>query len=237
MAELGATLDQFDWTEIHRDLDRRGWATRPLMDAGACRRLQALWDAPGAFRKEVVMERHAYGQGRYRYWAYPLPDEIGALRQALYAGLQPLAEAWRGRLGLPGAAYPRSYADYLARCHAAGQTRPTPLILQYEADGYNCLHQDLYGAEIFPIQATVLLSRPGVDFEGGEFVLVEQRPRAQSIPEVVPLVQGEMVLFAVNHRPAPGARGERRVTLRHGVSRVRRGHRTAIGIILHDAER
>jgi len=226
----------FDWPAIHSALDRRGWATVPLYDADSCRRLRALWQAPETFRKEVVMERHAFGQGRYRYWDYPLPDEIAALRLALYRGLQPLAEAWRCRLGLPGPAYPATYADYLARCHGAGQNKPTPLILDYEVDGYNCLHQDLYGAEIFPIQATILLSEPGVDFDGGEFVLVEQRPRAQSIPEVVPLGQGEMVFFAVNHRPAPGARGERRVTLRHGVSRVRRGHRMSIGIILHDAK-
>ncbi|HEV2675434.1 MAG TPA: 2OG-Fe(II) oxygenase [Aliidongia sp.] len=233
----GRDLGQLDWTIIRRALDRHGWATVPLFDAASCQGLRDLWQTPDAFRKEVVMERHAYGQGRYRYWAYPLPPEILALRQALYAGLRPLAEDWRVRLGGAGAAYPVAYADYLERCHQAGQTKPTPLILQYEADGYNCLHQDLYGAEIFPVQATILLSEPRVDFEGGEFVLVEQRPRAQSIPEVVPLERGHMVLFAVNHRPAPGARGDRRVTLRHGVSRVRRGHRTAIGVILHDAER
>ena len=234
MAELGEKLD---WTELHRGLDERGWASQPLLDGAGCQALQALWQAPGAFRKEVVMERHAYGRGRYRYWDYPLPPEIATLRRALYAGLQPLAEGWRRRLGLGGPAYPADHADYLARCHRAGQTRPTPLILDYEAEGYNCLHQDLYGAEIFPIQATILLSRPRVDFDGGEFVLVEQRPRAQSIPEVVPLDQGDIVLFAVNHRPAPGARGDRRVTLRHGVSRVRRGHRMAVGVILHDAEK
>ncbi|HLZ67941.1 MAG TPA: 2OG-Fe(II) oxygenase [Aliidongia sp.] len=234
MAELCAKLD---WTALHRSLDERGWATQPLFEGAECLALQALWQVPGAFRKEVVMERHAYGQGRYRYWNYPLPAEIATLRQTLYAGLQPLAEAWRRRLGQGGPAYPAEHADYLARCHRAGQTKPTPLILDYETGGYNCLHQDLYGAEIFPIQATILLSRPRVDFDGGEFVLVEQRPRAQSIPEVVPLEQGEMVLFAVNHRPVPGARGDRRVTLRHGVSRVRRGHRMAIGVILHDAER
>lgn len=242
MAETGGNIDcpdlgQLDWAAIHHAIDRRGWATVPLFGAASCRALEALWQVPDAFRKEVVMERHAYGQGRYRYWAYPLPAEIAALRQGLYAGLQPLAEAWRVRLSAPGPAYPADHAEYLARCHRAGQTKPTPLILQYEAEGYNCLHQDLYGAEHFPIQATILLSEPRVDFEGGEFVLVEQRPRAQSIPEVVPLERGEMVLFAVNHRPAPGVRGDRRVTLRHGVSRVRRGHRTAIGVILHDALR
>ncbi|HWK46398.1 MAG TPA: 2OG-Fe(II) oxygenase [Stellaceae bacterium] len=241
--DIADRVARLPWDRLTADLDARGYATVPLFDAGDCAVLRGLYGDDAAFRKTVVMERHAYGRGEYRYWRYPLPAMVAGLRRALYAGLAPLAGDWARRLATPGrpaVAYPASHEAYLARCHAAGQTRPTPLILRYEADGFNCLHQDLYGEHVFPIQATVLLSTPMAapgtgDFSGGEFTLVEQRPRAQSRVEVVPLTLGEMVLFAVRDRPAQGARGDHRVTLRHGVSRVRGGERYTVGVILHDA--
>ncbi|MEI9982356.1 MAG: 2OG-Fe(II) oxygenase [Aliidongia sp.] len=200
-----------------------------------CSAVDALWDGECSFRKRVVMERHGFGEGLYKYWSYPLPPGIAQLRHALYAALMPVAETWRQRLDAAVQSYPAEYTDYLARCHAAGQALPTPLLLRYQTGGYNCMHQDLYGAETFPLQAAILLSRPQIDFTGGEFVLVEQRPRAQSKPQIVPLEQGEMVIFAVNHRPVRGTRGWYRVTMRHGVSPVRSGARSTLGIILHDA--
>jgi len=235
MGNFGERLGGLDWPALCGDLDRQGWAVAPFFSAEECAEVDALWAAPSAFRKHVVMERHAFGQGVYRYWGYPLPPPVSALRQALYRALAPQAELWRRWLGGGGAPYPADHAEYLARCAAAGQALPTPLLLRYQAGGYNCLHQDLYGSEMFPLQAAFLLSRPGTDFTGGEFILVEQRPRAQSRAQVVPLGQGDMVVFAVNHRPVQGVRGWYRGALRHGVGTIRTGARSALGIILHDA--
>lgn len=230
-----ARLDSQDWPVLTADLDARGHAvTAPLLTPAECRDIAAWYGEDARFRSRVVMERHTYGEGEYRYFAYPLPDAVAALRATLYARLAPLASDWAARLGM-AEPYPPDLAGYTERCHAAGQTKPTPLLLRYEAGGYNRLHQDLYGDQVFPLQATLLLSAPGEEFDGGEFALVEQRPRAQSKIEVVPLEQGAMVIFAVRHRPAQGARGPYRVALRHGVSRIRRGRRFALGIILHDA--
>jgi hypothetical protein len=199
-----------------------------------CRGLAALYDREDAFRSRVVMQRHGFGSGEYKYLRYPLPDIVEALRQSIYPQLAPIANRWRERLREEGR-FPPALAAYLKECHAAGQERPTPLILKYEAGDYNCLHQDLYGDLVFPLQLTVLLSAPEDDFTGGEFLLVEQRPRAQSKGEVVPLKQAEAVIFPVHHRPVEGTRGPYRVTMRHGVSRLRSGRRFTLGIIFHDA--
>lgn len=224
-----------DWSAAAATLDARGYAViGPLLDAGSCRALAARYDDADAFRSHVVMQRHAFGRGEYKYFRYPLPEAVEALRHALYPHLMPVANRWRAALKEDGR-FPPTLAGYLRQCHEAGQRRPTPLLLKYEADDYNCLHQDLYGALVFPLQLTVLLSAPEQDFTGGEFVLVEQRPRMQSRAEVVPLRQGEAVIFAVHHRPVQSARGTYRVNLRHGVSRVRRGRRYTLGVIFHDA--
>ncbi len=216
-------------------LDACGWVVRPaLLSAAECAAAAALWAAPAAFRSEVVMARHGYGRGAYRYFAHPLPPLVSALRGLIYAQLAPLANAWHERLANP-VRFPATHAEFLARCHAAGQSRPTPLLLRYEAGDYNCLHQDLYGAHVFPLQLAVLLSRPGDDFDGGDFVLTEQRPRMQSRAEVVPLRQGDAIVFAGNQRPVAGARGDYRVVMRHGVATIRRGLRQTLGIIFHDA--
>ncbi len=226
---------RYDWSALAGALDAQGCAMLPgLLSAEECAGFAALYPEDAPFRSRVVMARHGFGRGEYRYFGYPLPPLLGALRGALYARLVPVAEAWTARMG-DATRFPAAHADYLARCHAAGQVRPTPLLLQYEADDYNCLHQDLYGALVFPIQVAILLSEPGRDFSGGEFVLTEQRPRMQSRVEVVPLRQGDAVAFAVHHRPVRGTRGSYRVTLRHGVSRVRSGRRHTLGIIFHDA--
>lgn len=215
--------------------DRDGYAVLPgLLDPEQCRALAALYDDREAFRSRVLMARHGFGEGEYKYLAYPLPAAVEELRQALYPAIAPVANRWQLRLGL-AAKFPESLDLYLKQCHEAGQTRPTPLILKYGTGDYNCLHQDLYGELVFPLQATVLLSRPGEDFTGGEFLLVEQRPRRQSKGEVVPLSQGDAVIFPVNHRPVAGTRGHYRVTMRHGVSRLRSGSRFTLGIIFHDA--
>lgn len=217
------------------DIDRFGAARLPaLLDPTACAAIAALWSDNTAFRSRIDMARHGYGAGEYRYLAYPLPPMIERLRADLYATLVPIANRWAARLGQT-ADYPATLSDYVARCHAAGQQRPTPLLLRYGAGDYNCLHRDLYGALAFPLQAAVLLSRPGDDFEGGEFVLTEQRARRQSRAEVVPLAQGDAVVFANADRPVPGARGDARVTHRHGVSRIRSGTRLTLGLIFHDA--
>jgi uncharacterized protein len=222
-------------SELGESLDERGFATLPaLVGAAECRALAALWADAAAFRKRVVMQQHGFGQGEYRYFTYPLPKTVQALRESLYRRLAPIANRWRESLGQAGE-FPAELEAYLKKCHAQGQTKPTPLVLRYEAGDYNCLHQDLYGDEVFPLQATVLLSAPGRDFEGGEFLLVEQRPRAQSRGEVVPLALGDAVVFAVRERPRRGARGFHRVQLRHGVSRIRSGLRFTLGIIFHDA--
>ena len=224
-----------DWRQAAASLDDRGYATTAaLLTSEQCRGLAALYDREEAFRSRVVMQRHGFGRGEYKYLRYPLPTVVEALRQAIYPHLAPIANRWRERLREEGR-FPSGLGAYLAECHQAGQARPTPLILKYEAGDYNCLHQDLYGPLVFPLQLTVLLSAPDADFSGGEFLLVEQRPRAQSRGEVVPLRQGEAVIFPVHHRPVDGTRGPYRVTMRHGVSRLRAGHRFTLGIIFHDA--
>ena len=223
------------WPELLTGLDERGYAVLPgLLGEREYRSVAALYADEAAFRSRVVMARHNFGRGEYKYLRYPLPPLVAELRQALYPKLAPFANRWHERLHLEPR-FPARLDAYLARCHAAGQQRPTPLILKYEAGDYNCLHQDLYGELVFPIQATVLLSKPDDDFTGGEFLLVEQRPRMQSKGEVVPLGQGDAVLFAVNSRPVAGTRGDYRVTIRHGVSRLHSGNRYTLGIIFHDA--
>jgi uncharacterized protein len=223
------------WDRVAADINQQGWAlTGPLLTAAEREQLIASYGDDTIFRSTVVMARHGYGRGEYRYLAYPLPPLIQALRSAMYEKLIPVANGWRAALGL-GEPFPPVHAEYLARCHSAGQTRPTPLILRYGPGDYNCLHQDLYGEHVFPLQAAFLLSEPERDFTGGEFVLTEQRPRMQSRVQVVPLSAGEAVIFAVNQRPVEGTRGIYRVAMRHGVSQVRSGSRRTLGIILHDA--
>jgi hypothetical protein len=225
-----------DWPRLTAELDLRGIATLPrVLDRDTCRDIAASYGDEAKFRSRVVMASHGFGRGEYRYFSYPLPFGLAALRAALYAGLASLANQWNEQLKI-GTRFPATHREFLARCHAAGQRRPTPLLLQYGVDDYNCLHRDLYGEQVFPIQMAVLLSAPYTDFEGGEFVVTEQRPRMQSRVEVVPLAQGDAVLFAVSERPVMGARGVYRATHRHGVSRVRRGTRHTLGIILHDAQ-
>jgi hypothetical protein len=205
-----------------------------LLGGDECRGLTALYEEDPRFRSRVVMARHGYGRGEYKYFAYPLPPLVASLRAALYPRLVPTANAWNAAMGID-VAFPADHAQFLERCHGAGQERPTPLLLQYEAGDYNCLHQDLYGEHVFPLQVAVLLSEPERDFTGGEFVMTEQRPRMQSRPMVLPLRQGDAVVFAVHQRPVRGVRGFHRVVLRHGVSRIRTGHRRTLGIIFHDA--
>ncbi len=224
-----------DWTAIAHALDTHGYAvTQPLLSPDTCRAIAAAYDQDGLYRSRVVMARHGFGRGEYRYYAYPLPDPVETLRQAVYPHLAPIANAWAVRMGL-AERFPATLAAQLARCHAAGQARPTPLLLRYGPDDYNCLHQDLYGTLHFPLQLAIPLDQPGEDFTGGEFVLVEQRPRMQSRAEIVPLRQGEGVIFATHQRPVLGTRGDYRVVMRHGVSRVRSGRRHTLGIIFHDA--
>ena len=224
-----------DWERTAAELDAQGCAVAAaILSPAECEALAALYASEDRFRSRVVMARHGFGRGEYRYFAYPLPEVVAALRTALYPKLAGIANRWNEAMGIE-ARYPGDHAAFLRRCHRAGQTKPTPLLLQYGAGDYNCLHQDLYGEHVFPLQATFLLSAPGQDFTGGEFVLTEQRPRMQSRAEVVSLGQGDGVIFAVHHRPVQGARGSYRVKLRHGVSRVRSGHRRTLGIILHDA--
>ena len=234
-ADAQARLASADWEEIARDLDARGSAViERVLSPAQCRSIAALYEADERFRSKVVMERHGFGRGEYKYFNYPLPPLVAELRTSLYPHLAAIANRWNAALGID-VRYPAAHSAFLARCHAAGQTKPTPLMLRYGAGDYNCLHQDLYGEHVFPLQATILLSDPDGDFAGGEFVLTEQRPRMQSRPEVVPLHQGDAVIFAVQHRPVQGSRGVYRVNMRHGVSRVRRGHRQTLGIIFHDA--
>ena len=231
----GVEHDKLDWTRLAADLDRYGVASIPaLLQPDACRSLAALYGDDACFRSRVVMARHGFGSGEYKYFAYPLPASLQELRTMFYPPLAQIANRWNQAMGID-VRYPQTHAAYLERCHAAGQTRPTPLLLQYRAGDYNCLHQDLYGEHVFPLQMAILLSRPGEDFTGGEFVLTEQRPRMQSRVEVVPLQQGDAVVFAVHQRPVPGTRGAYRVTMRHGVSRIRSGRRHMLGIIFHDA--
>jgi hypothetical protein len=228
-------IETIDWARVSTDLDAQGWAILPkLLGDAACEAVAGLYDSGEGFRSQVIMARHGFGRGEYRYFSYPLPPLVQALRGALYPRLAPLANRWHERMGLP-VRFPDDHAAFLERCHRAGQARPTPLLLQYGAHDYNCLHQDLYGEHVFPLQVAVLLSAPGHDFEGGEFVITEQRPRMQTRAAVAPLHKGDAVVFAVNSRPVHGARGDYRVKLRHGVSEVRSGQRHTLGIIFHDA--
>ncbi|MFO1249342.1 MAG: 2OG-Fe(II) oxygenase [Alphaproteobacteria bacterium] len=224
-----------DWTRIGAELDEQGWAILPgLVSDSGCDALARLYDRDGIFRSRVVMARHGFGRGEYRYFAYPLPGAVVKLRTGLYPRLSSIANGWQARLG-KAERFPDRHEDYLAQCHAAGQTRPTPLLLRYGPGDYNCLHQDLYGTQVFPLQVAVLLAQPGADFMGGEFVLTEQRPRQQSRAMVVPLAKGDGVVFAVNSRPVQGSRGDYQAKMRHGVSRLLTGQRHTLGIIFHDA--
>lgn len=231
-----ARLAARDWAGFTAEMNDFGCATlKAVLSAQECRDLAALYPHEAHFRSHIHMARHGFGRGEYRYFRYPLPDLLGGLRAALWPRLAVIANDWNRRMGVDQR-YPETHAGFLRQCHAAGQTRPTPLLLQYVAGDYNCLHQDLYGDLAFPLQAAFLLSEPGRDFTGGEFVLTEQRPRMQSRAEVVPLSQGDAVVFAVHNRPVQGSRGSYRVRLRHGVSRIRSGRRHTVGIIFHDAK-
>jgi hypothetical protein len=235
---IAARVAALDWSAITSALDAYGCATTGplrLLTAAECQSLVAIYADERPFRSRVVMARHGFGRGEYKYFSYPLPETVTALRAALYPRLAELANRWNAAMGI-SVRYPPAHDDYLKRCHKAGQGKPTSLLLQYGPGDYNCLHQDIYGEHVFPLQATVLLSEPGADFSGGEFVLTEQRPRMQSRAEVVPLQQGEVVIFPVHHRPVQGTRGVYRVNMRHGVSRIREGRRHTLGIIFHDAK-
>ncbi|MDQ8728941.1 2OG-Fe(II) oxygenase [Bradyrhizobium sp. LHD-71] len=234
--DVEARVASIGWSNVSAHLGSYGWAPLGrLLTAAECDELGGLYDADAHFRSTVVMSRHGFGRGEYKYFAYPLPSPIDALRPALYTALAPIADAWNDAMGID-VRYPPAHADFVERCHKAGQIRPTPLLLRYGEGDYNCLHQDLYGEHVFPLQVVILLSEPGKDFTGGEFVLTEQRPRMQSRAEVVPLGRGEAAVFAVHHRPVQGTRGRYRVNLRHGVSRLRSGRRHTVGIIFHDAK-
>jgi uncharacterized protein len=233
---IGTRLATLDWQRVAASLDADSYAIiSSVLTPGECQSLATMYEARERFRSRVAMARHGFGRGEYKYFAHPLPDLIAEMRPALYAQLRDTANRWNEAMGID-IRYPEGHEAFLKRCHDAGQTRPTPLLLQYGEGDYNCLHQDLYGEHVFPLQVAILLSEPGRDFTGGEFVLTEQRPRMQSRPEVVPLAQGDAVAFAVHHRPVQGTRGFYRVNLRHGVSRVRSGHRHTLGVIFHDAK-
>jgi uncharacterized protein len=231
--ERGSVID---WQRLSQDLDREGCAiVERLLSIEECQSIAALYQNDEVFRSHVVMARHGFGRGEYKYFGYPLPSLVAKLRSTFYPLLVPIANRWNEVMGID-VRYPQDFVDFIERCHQAGQVRPTPLLLRYGADDYNCLHQDLYGEHVFPLQLAILLSEPGEDFTGGEFVMTEQRPRMQSRPMVVPLRRGDGVVFAVHHRPVRGARGVYRVNLRHGVSRIRSGLRHTVGIIFHDAQ-
>jgi hypothetical protein len=233
---IAERVKAIDWKQVSQDLDAQGSAViERLLSRDECETLAALYPKDELFRSRVVMGRHGFGRGEYKYFSYPLPNLVAGLRIALYPDLVPIANRWNNAMGV-GVQYPEELADFIKRCHRAGQTKPTPLMLQYGKDDYNCLHQDRYGEHIFPLQLTVLLSAPETDFTGGEFVMTEQRPRMQSRPIVVPLRQGDAVVFAVNHRPVQRSRSFYKVNLRHGVSRIRSGHRHTLGVIFHDAQ-
>ena len=234
-AKVARRIDAVDWQNVEQNLDQHGSAMiQGLLSPQECDALSALYARDELYRSRVVMERHGFGRGEYKYYDYPLPDLIGTLRRSVYPHLVPLANRWNTLMHID-ARYPAQHAEFIQRCHDAGQTRPTPLILQYAKDDYNCLHQDLYGEHVFPLQLAILLSEPEKDFTGGEFVLTEQRPRMQSRVEVMPLRKGDAVVFAVHHRPVQGTRGSYRVNMRHGVSRLHSGHRHTLGVIFHDA--
>jgi hypothetical protein len=233
---LTEKIAAIDWSRITAELDDRGHATTgPLLSAEECRQLADGYNNATQFRSRVVMARHGFGRGEYQYYGYPLPHIVQTLRESLYPPLAHIANGWNKALGIP-ALFPLEHVQFQQRCHEAGQTRPTPLLLKYQQDDYNCLHQDLYGELVFPLQVAFLLSDPVHDFTGGEFILTEQRPRMQSRATVVPLRQGEAVIFAVNHRPQRGTRGVYRVAMRHGVSPIRSGQRFTLGVIFHDAQ-
>ena len=232
---LAERIGALDWAGVARELDGHGCALiRGLLAPDACAVIASWYDEEALFRSRVVMARHGFGRGEYKYFGDPLPDLVAELRRSVYPHLAAIANRWNERLGA-ATRFPADHAAFVARCHAAGQTRPTPLLLRYGEGDYNCLHQDLYGEHVFPLQAAILLSEPGRDFEGGEFVLTEQRPRMQSRAEVVPLRQGDAVIFPVRERPVEGGRGPYRVVMRHGVSRLRAGARHTLGVIFHDA--
>jgi hypothetical protein len=229
-------IESLDWPAIRTHLDRSGWAMlERLLPADSCEAVARSYTDDRQFRSQVIMARHGFGRGEYKYFAYPLPPIVSRLRSSLYSHLAPIANAWNESMAI-GVRFPEAHADFIDRCHHAGQTKPTPLLLKYEEGDYNCLHQDLYGEHVFPLQVAILLSDPGRDFTGGEFVLTEQRPRMQSRAEVVPLRGGDGVAFAVHHRPVQGTRGPYRVNMRHGVSRLRSGRRYTLGVIFHDAQ-
>jgi hypothetical protein len=234
--EVIQRVNGLEWSRLAAELDAGGNArVESVLTADECQEIVALYEQEKPFRSRVVMGRHGFGRGEYKYFAYPLPKLVGDLRAAFYPHLVPIANRWNEALR-SDVRFPESHDAFLTRCRKAGQARPTPLLLQYGAGDFNCLHQDLYGEHVFPLQVAVLLSKPGEDFEGGELVLTEQRPRMQSRAEVVPLQQGDGVIFAVHHRPVQGTRGVYRVNMRHGVSRVRSGHRHTLGVIFHDAK-
>jgi uncharacterized protein len=234
--DIDGRVDAYAWPSIAAHLDAHGWAiAERLLTAGECADLAALYADDRRFRSHIVMARHGFGRGEYKYFTYPLPDRVAGLRTALYSRLAPIANRWNASMG-NDLRYPETHADFIARCRQAGQTRPTPLLLQYGEGDFNALHQDVYGELVFPLQVAILLSEPDQDFTGGEFVLTEQRPRMQSRAEVVPLRRGDGVIFAVRHRPVQGTRGTYRVNLRHGVSRLRSGHRHTLGVIFHDGK-
>lgn len=236
MKHLAERVNKTDWERVHRDLDADGYAVvSQLVMPDECASVERLYSDDTNFRKRVVMAQHGFGRGEYKYFNYPLPPLMQTLRTTIYPHLAPLSNRWNELLNVE-VRYPDVHAEFLERCHHAGQTRPTPLILKYREDDYNCLHQDLYGEHVFPLQLAVLLSQPDKDFSGGEFVLTEQRPRMQTRPMVVPLKQGDAVIFAVQHRPVKGTRGWYRVNMRHGVSRILSGNRHTLGIIFHDAQ-
>jgi uncharacterized protein len=229
-------VEAIAWEQVSRDLDAEGYAIiRGVLTSDECEEMRDLYEKRDIFRSNVVMERHGFGRGEYRYFSYPLPRLIATLRTSVYPHLVPVANRWNEAMGID-VRYPAKHADYIDRCHQAGQDKPTPLLLKYGADDYNCLHQDLYGEHVFPLQLAILLSEPDKDFTGGEFVLTEQRPRMQSRPMVVPLQKGDGVVFAVRNRPVQGKKSVYRVNLRHGVSRLRSGNRHTLGIIFHDAQ-
>jgi hypothetical protein len=233
--ELAARIDAIDWSRTGEELDRRGCTiVEALLQADECEALVGLYGDDDRFRSRIVMERHGFGRGEYKYLSYPLPSLVQELRATLYPRLAPIANLWNIAMAID-VRYPLHHSAFLDRCHGAGQSRPTPLLLRYGPEDYNCLHQDLYGEHVFPLQVAILLSEPGEDFIGGEFVLTEQRPRMQSRAEVMPLRKGDAAIFAVHHRPVQGARGIHRVNMRHGVSRVRVGQRHTLGVIFHDA--
>jgi hypothetical protein len=233
--DIETRVNGYDWATVARGLDAHGWATLPnLLTATETAAIADLYDDDSVFRSHVVMARHGFGRGEYKYFKYPLPARLAELRTALYTRLVPLANRWNEAMSID-VRYPAAHAEFITRCHEAGQRRPTPLLLRYEEGDFNALHQDVYGEHVFPLQAMVLLSEPGTDFTGGEFVLTEQRPRMQSRVEVVPLRRGDAAIWAVRNRPVQGTRGTYRVNMRHGVSRIRSGHRHTVGVIFHDA--